>query len=75
MSTWFLAPSGSLDHFIRPRQIRSGSPSPAAVTPPIYMVFDVPQVGNQDLRSKPLRTRRKAQCGRTHARTGNDSEP
>jgi bifunctional non-homologous end joining protein LigD len=28
-------------------------------TPPIYMVFDVLQVGSQDLRQEPLRTRRK----------------
>jgi bifunctional non-homologous end joining protein LigD len=28
-------------------------------TPPIYMVFDVLQVGGQDLRQEPLRTRRK----------------
>jgi bifunctional non-homologous end joining protein LigD len=28
-------------------------------TPPIYMVFDVLQVGNQDLRQEPLRTQRK----------------
>jgi bifunctional non-homologous end joining protein LigD len=28
-------------------------------TPPIYMVFDVLQVGSQDLRNEPLHTRRK----------------
>jgi len=28
-------------------------------TPPIYMAFDVLQVGSQDLRQEPLRTRRK----------------
>jgi bifunctional non-homologous end joining protein LigD len=28
-------------------------------TPPIYMAFDVLQVGNQDLRQESLRTRRK----------------
>src|SRR6185369_9879408 len=27
-------------------------------TPPMYMVFDVLQVGSQDLRQEPLRTRR-----------------
>ena len=28
-------------------------------TPPIYMAFDVLQVGSQDFRQEPLRTRRK----------------
>ena len=27
-------------------------------TPPVYMTFDVLQVGSQDLRQEPLRTRR-----------------
>jgi ATP-dependent DNA ligase len=32
-------------------------------SPPIYMVFDLLQVGNQDLRQEPLRTRRKVLGG------------